>query len=910
MKRLFLISIFALLMAGVNYAQVIIDISGTVTDVNTGLPIQNQAVTIMSDSTLMGFFYYGTVYTDNNGEYEDSVNIPSNTPMNFYFYTIDCNGSGVWEVAYFSGNNNLNVDFQICSGAITNCTANFYAAPDSSNPAGGAYQFYNFSSGNITSYLWNFGDGTTSTLANPTHVYTANGLYYACLTIFGPSCQDSYCDSVWVGVQPCYNYFSYTNQGLSYSFMGYAYNGTPPYTYYWNFGDGTTATGSYVTHTYAQAGNYYANLTTTDANGCTYTSSQLVSSFYLCYAAFNAYPDSTGNGVLFIDQSMTNPASWSWNFGDNSTSNQQNPYHIYAAPGTYNVCLTITGLNGCFDSQCQMVTVSAGGNCSAYYYSYPDTTGTNAVYFQEYSTGNVSNYSWDFGDGNTSTLANPQHVYATSGSYYVCLTIYNNLIGCQDTFCSYVTVGNSSFCQAYFYAFPDSANPAGGNYQFMNASVGSPTTYSWSFGDGGVSSLENPTHFYTANGYYMVCLTIFGANCQSTWCDTILVGPQPCSNYFVYNSLPGMMTTFAAFSMNGVAPITYTWDFGDGTTATGDAVTHNYTIGGYYMVTLTSVDANGCSATTLQYVYAQGGSTGYVYGQVTANNIGLDEGIVVLYTMDFLTNQMYPVDSTTIDSAGYYWFNNVLPGTYFIKAYPTANSAFYSTYAPTYFMSSLFWANATAIVLGSAANPYNISLLAIVPPSPGGGSISGIISEGAKLQVQGPAVPNVEIMLLSMSNQVFDMVYSDAAGQFSFTNLAMGTYQVYAEVTGLSTVPYIVTLTNNNPTNNNVNLLKTPNGITMGLSENPAQAELSVLRVYPNPAKDIVTLSLESAKPGVLTAELFDLTGKKVMTESINIGSGKAAYKLYLNNLHPGFYTLTLTSEKGVKTTQKLTLIP
>jgi hypothetical protein len=138
----------------------------------------------------------------------------------------------------------------------------------------------------------------------------------------------------------------------------------------------------------------------------------------------------------------------------------------------------------------------------------------------------------------------------------------------------------------------------------------------------------------------------------------------------------------------------------------------------------------------------------------------------------------------------------------------------------------------------------------------------------------------------------------------------MGTYKVYAEVTGLPTTPYTVTLTANNPANNNVNIFKTPNGITTGLSENPSLSELTILKVYPNPAKDFVTIAVESASPSILTAELFDLTGKKVMTQVINISTGKTSHKLDVNGLYPGFYTLTLNSDKGLKTTQKLTLIP
>jgi PKD repeat protein len=124
--------------------------------------------------------------------------------------------------------------------------------------------------------------------------------------------------------------------------------------------------------------------------------------------------------IIFSDSSSNSPTSWLWDFGDGNTSTQQNPSHIYLANGTYTVCLTATNSFGT-DSTCKTVNVSCalpdanwGYNDSNRTVSFSDSTSNSPVY-----------WLWDFGDGNTSTLVNPTHTYATNGAYTVCLTTVN-----------------------------------------------------------------------------------------------------------------------------------------------------------------------------------------------------------------------------------------------------------------------------------------------------------------------------------------------------------------------------------------------------------------------------------------------------------------------------------------------------
>ena len=140
------------------------------------------------------------------------------------------------------------------------------------------------------------------------------------------------------------------------------------------------------------------------------------------------------------------------------------------------------------------------------------------------STNAISSWQWDFGDGNTSASQNPSHTYAVADTYYVCLTIHDNH-GCSSTFCHHVTVTSAHPCHASFTFGTDST---GTIVHFTNTSTGTTgsTTYSWDFGDGGTSTLENPTYTYTHTGHHVVCLYIDDTTtgCSSHFCHVVFHG--------------------------------------------------------------------------------------------------------------------------------------------------------------------------------------------------------------------------------------------------------------------------------------------------------------------------------------------------------------------------------------------------
>ncbi len=207
--------------------------------------------------------------------------------------------------------------------------------------------------------------------------------------------------------------YSHTNTGLNYSFTN-ASTGAAT-SWQWDFGDGGTSTAQNPTHTYSSNGNFVVCLTI--GNGCrTETFCDTVTTCQVPVAAFTSNP--SGLQVAFTDQSHPTVTTWAWDFGDGGTSNLQNPSHTYAANGTYNVCLTAT--NSCStETVCHTVTV-----CALLNEAFTSTVvSALSVDFQDLSDASATTWAWDFGDGGTSTVQNPNHVYASLGAYNVCLTV-------------------------------------------------------------------------------------------------------------------------------------------------------------------------------------------------------------------------------------------------------------------------------------------------------------------------------------------------------------------------------------------------------------------------------------------------------------------------------------------------------
>jgi PKD repeat protein len=229
-----------------------------------------------------------------------------------------------------------------------------FVAAESSGVVPHTVTFTDASTGQIDTYAWDFGDGTTSTAASPTHTYVSPGTYSVSLTVTGPggSATETKTGLVTVAAPPpVASFTASTTSGLAPLSVLFTDSSTGDIDQWrWDFGDGATSTGSTAVHTYTTAGTYTVSLTVTGAGGsATATKADLVTARWpLPEAGFNA-SNTTGPAplaVAFTSASSGEITGYLWDFGDGSTSSAPNPTHSYDRIGWFDVTLTVTGPGG------------------------------------------------------------------------------------------------------------------------------------------------------------------------------------------------------------------------------------------------------------------------------------------------------------------------------------------------------------------------------------------------------------------------------------------------------------------------------------------------------------------------------------------------------------------------------------
>jgi PKD repeat protein len=533
---------------------------------------------------------------------------------------------------------------------------------------------------------------------------------------------------------------------------------------------------------------------------------------------------------------------------------------------------------------------------------YTDSSQASLIYFNCVNTDTMGSFSVLIPGG---AMPGPNIVFYVSTmscNSFLLQQVQNN----QGT----TNTGNVSFtvctalgnCLTTIYAIPDTmANPLNyffSSYTTVNGVIVGVTSYNWSFGDSSTNStLASPQHTYSAPGTYTVCLTTTSINgCTSSSCTTITVaGGNGCNAQFGHQaSAAGGTTIFnALFGAN----YTYSWSFGDGTSATGQYPGHVYTNPGTYIVCLVVNDAVANCSDTACYVINISGNTfsHYVSGQVSLPGLGMltpaDYGTVYLIRHDSLF--LNAVDTTTIDSTGHYYFGNVPSGAYLVKAALSPASAYYNFYMPTYHTSSLFWITATdVLVLNTGVNNANISMISGANPG-GPGFIGGSVLQGAnRLASPGDPIVGITILLLDMSNNPIASTTTDVNGNYSFPNIAYGTYKIYAELAGRTTAPSIVTIDAATPSISNVNV-EVNSSTILNIKKNAIEKEI-VVGLYPNPTSDILAMYFDLTEAANLKIEIENTLGQVVFTDNYKAVSGKQKITTSVQHLLPGMYLVSI----------------
>lgn len=226
------------------------------------------------------------------------------------------------------------------------------------------------------------------------------------------------------------------------------------------------------------------------------------------YAAFTFSPakPAAGQAVLFKDASSGKPTGWAWAFGDGASSGLRSPSHAFAEPGSYPVSLMVSNAQGQQRSVTRTIVVGQGIVASFTWEPAYLEAGVEMT-FTDTSQGAPTGWSWDFGDGMSSTLQNPKHVF-TEGLWKIVLTISKaGVVATQE-----MNLTINPPMVVWFEWTP--ANPIGGQeVQFFDRSTGvGIVKWEWDFGDGGTSLERNPKHTFLndtgADKSFTVSLTI------------------------------------------------------------------------------------------------------------------------------------------------------------------------------------------------------------------------------------------------------------------------------------------------------------------------------------------------------------------------------------------------------------------
>jgi gliding motility-associated-like protein len=460
------------------------------------------------------------------------------------------------------------------------------------------------------SITWDFGDGATSNVANPTHVYTEPGCYTVSLTRIVGGCLSLVYSENCINVDPEPDLW-YTNDNLIGCTLPHVVNfsgaSIVANQWFWDFGDGNTSTSQNPTHSYTTFGIFPVTLTVTDAIGCSNdTIMSVINVIELEGMTVNNFYDGCIPLTVSIEDNTATVSpitSWSWEATSGTnvyTSNEQHPTFVIVDTGVYDVVLITSNTLGCVDTAYFQGMIEAGDYSQVNFEATPIETCIDApVIFTDLTPGDVDTWFWDFGDGGTAIVQHPQYSYSDTGYYDVSLIVENN--GCFTTLS----------LDDYIHAIAPVARFEVINFcdnkllrQFVNTSIGADSTY-WDFGVPGTntdtSTLTNPEFLFPSTGLYTVTQWVYSSitGCaHSTTLNVMITIPQAI---FSISPAQGCVPLTVNVIDASIDADTWQWASSSGiisnTTAINPTIT--YTQPGLYFddITLIVTDVNECQDT-------------------------------------------------------------------------------------------------------------------------------------------------------------------------------------------------------------------------------------------------------------------------------------------------------------------------
>lgn len=449
---------------------------------------------------------------------------------------------------------------------------------------------------NAISYLWN----TSDTLPQIT-IDTAGTYWVEIINNNGCIARDTINIAI-NGIAPTISFSSINacnNSPALFNNTSFTTDGSNIIRSFWTFGTGDTSNLLNPSYSYLTDGNYNVTLQIETDSGCTNMLTQQIQVHKKPTAGFfptNSLMCSKQN-VAFTNNSFSTDGiinSWMWDFGtigSADTSSLQNGVYTYNGAGNYSVQLIVTSQYNCRDTISQLINIRQSPTAN---FSVQDSCVNNQLKFTNLTTGTNTIYNWNFGDGSSSSLINPNYTYTSAGQFLVTFSVKSNN-NCWDTLFRTITIHEKPIAKFTPVDFCVNS-PA----QLIDSSVSSSGTLNYWFWDvinhPFQSSLQHPSFTFNNadTGLYQLKLNVQNSmGCKDSVIKTIGVYPLPVTN-FSFTPEIGLPPLFVTFNNNSIGGNTYFWDFGDGTTSTNSSPTHTFIDSTIFNVNLTSISLYGC----------------------------------------------------------------------------------------------------------------------------------------------------------------------------------------------------------------------------------------------------------------------------------------------------------------------------
>ncbi|MFY0256059.1 PKD domain-containing protein [Chitinophaga sp. 30R24] len=581
---------------------------------NDYIHVRSKPIVDFSISPNAGCMPLTTVFTDKSNPVEGNLQQFSwdfgdgQVALNGHSTTTHTyNQSGVYGVVLTVTNSYGCTNFKVIDKAVTitpPLTADFSVADKVLCEVPANVNFTNLSTGSGTlSYQWAFDDGSTSTDKDPgRHTFANKGKHSITLTVSNElGCKSvkkiddinvaNYSTNLTVPNLVCAN-TSATYQAV--------YSLVSPQTVTWEFNDLGIWYGSQsnVSYTAPAAGPLKVKLTATYGN-C----KDVVEKTINVKASPTAQISTDNQAICAVPATVqfkdnSNGATkWSWTFGDNQSSTVQAPTHVYTRTGSYYVTLTATNQEGCSVSSGTLVDIRQT-QIQAYASNIEGCIGTTASFYANSNSNDpIKTWLWTFGDGSTSTEANPKHTYTSTGFYKATLQ-YTTANGCSGT------AAVTDQIKIYQQPTPDFTSPQApiicGNsaVTFVNQSNIGNNWY-WTFGDGTGDYYGNNTtaHSYSEPGTYDISLTVWNGSCSNTITKKAYIQTvNPFPRFEVVKQPDCNNRLTVSVNEHSLGATSWTWSWGDGQDTTytvqSSIVKHTYAKSGTYTIKLTTSDGH------------------------------------------------------------------------------------------------------------------------------------------------------------------------------------------------------------------------------------------------------------------------------------------------------------------------------